>query len=668
MIDSVNHRLTHTVIGAAQHTFRRVATPSCLVLMVSLLAVTVVPSWLAAQVRPDSVRKDTVRVSVPIPPPPTDTLPKRNVASDSAVFAREVARADSIKRLIAADTLKAPIARFELPGDFEQTPRLRFSRDEILSSGAVNLVDLLDRIPGVTTYRSGWIAGVHAASFAGDTKRVRLFVDGVELDAIEPRNDGTLDLTDVQLWTLDEIVVERAAGEVRVWMRTWTVERTTPYTRADIFTGDLNTNAFRGLFARRWRNGALLQLGGSQVATQSGRVNAFTGAESAGGRGDGTVQAFMARIGWAKRGVSVDLFANATARERDPHTAREGFSDLLAYKGSRRDGYIRVGYGDTLRGFWSQAIVGVVRTRLEGVADATPDTTDTGEVVPSDTIRGRTQQLFAAGYRSRLWSLSLTDRARPIDGTTYHAPAVRARFGGSRLSAGAFAEQNAVDSTRRVDLFARAQPLSWLVLTGAHSTRSPDNETGRVSGSTWRAEAALRLKRLWIGGGLISDAASSFQSPVILGAPDAFLSANAAQGVLVSATGRLYKDLRLDVQAIRWDASQFGRPQTHVRTELALISDWRRKFPRGEFSINARIWHEMRGGVPFLVGTGSGENAEAGITEKAQVMTGLLELRIQRATLFYQYRNLTGGAYEQIRGITMPPAVQMYGVRWEFWN
>ena len=56
------------------------------------------------------------------------------------------------------------------------------------------------------------------------------------------------------------------------------------------------------------------------------------------------------------------------------------------------------------------------------------------------------------------------------------------------------------------------------------------------------------------------------------------------------------------------------------------------------------------------------------ITERANVVTGLLELRIQRATLFYQYRNLTGGAYEQIRGITMPPAVQTYGVRWEFWN
>ena len=635
----------------------------------SVLAVIVVPTLASGQVRPDSLRQDTVRVSVPVPPPSgVDTVPTRTLASDSAVFAREVARTDSIKRAIAGDTIKAPMARFERPADFESSPRLRFSREEILSSGAVNLTDLLDRIPGVTSYRSGWIAGVHAAAFAGDTRRIRLFVDGVEMDAIEPRNGGTLDLTDVQLWTLDELVVERAAGEVRVWMRTWTVERTTPYTRADIFTGDLNTNAFRGLFARRWRNGMLLQLGGQQVATQSGRVNAFTGAESSAGRGDGTVQGFMARIGWSKRRVSVDLFANATGRERDPHTAREGFTDLLAYKGSRRDAYLRLGYGDTLRGFWSQAIVGVVRTRLEGIGEAIAATDSTPAVV-TDTIRGRTQQLLAAGYRTSQWSVSLTDRVRPINGSSFHAPAIRGRLGGSRYAVGAFAEENGADSTRRLDLSARAQPFSWLVLTGAQSTRTPDSATGRLSGNTVRAEAALKVGRLWLGGGVIRDNANRFESPVILGTPAAVLSSVDAQGVLVSAAGRLYKDVRLDVQAIRWDGSQYNRPQLHVRTEIALISDWRRKFPRGEFSINARIWHERRDGVPFFYGTGAGSSTpDVRITEPANVVTGLLELRIQRATLFYQYRNLTGGAYEQIRGITMPPAVQMYGVRWEFWN
>jgi hypothetical protein len=436
----------------------------------------------------------------------------------------------------------------------------------------------------------------------------------------------------------------------------------------DVFTGDLNTNAFRGLFARRWRNGMLLQLGGQQVATQSGRVNAFTGAESSGGRGDGTVQGLMARVGWSSRRLSVDLYVNATGRERDPHTARKGFTDLPAYKGARRDTYFRIGYGDTLRGFWSQAIVGAVRTRLEGVGDKVA-ATDTSIAIETDTIRGRTQQLLAVGYRASRWSVSMTDRVRPINGTAFHAPAVRGRLGGSRYALGAFVEANGVDSTRRFDLYARAQPFSWLVLTGAQSARTPDSATGRLNGNTLRTEAALKVGRLWLGGGVIRDNASQFESPVILGTGAATLSSTAAQGVLVSAAGRLYKDVRLDVQAIRWDASQYNRPQLHVRTEIALVSDWRRRFPRGEFSINARLWHELRGGAPFFYGTATGSGTpDVRITERANVVTGLLELRLQSATLFYQYRNLTGGAYEQIRGITMPPAVQMYGVRWEFWN
>jgi hypothetical protein len=145
-----------------------------------------------------------------------------------------------------------------------------FRRDSILATGAMNLADLLDRVPGVTTYRSGWLAGIHAASYNGDGTRIRMFLDGVELDAIEPRNGGMLDLTDVQLWNLDEVLIERAPGEVRVWMRSMTVTSTTPATRVDIFTGDLNTNAFRGFLSRRWRNGMAFSSAGSRSRRSPG--------------------------------------------------------------------------------------------------------------------------------------------------------------------------------------------------------------------------------------------------------------------------------------------------------------------------------------------------------------------------------------------------------------
>jgi hypothetical protein len=98
----------------------------------------------------------------------------------------------------------------------------------------LTVVDILDRIPGLTTYRSGWIATPQTAAFNGDFQRVRIFYDGIEMDSLDPDNGGILDLSTVQLWTLEHLSVERSAGEARVFMRSWRVENTTPYTRVDV--------------------------------------------------------------------------------------------------------------------------------------------------------------------------------------------------------------------------------------------------------------------------------------------------------------------------------------------------------------------------------------------------------------------------------------------------
>jgi hypothetical protein len=608
-----------------------------------------------AQVRPDSARADSVRVSQP-----------DSIVQDSLMQARILARSDSIRRALAGDTIKSPMARFEMPRQTEITDRLLFRRDSILATGAMNLADLLDRVPGVTSYRSGWLAGIHAASYNGDGTRIRVFLDGVELDAIEPRGGGMLDLTDVQLWNLDELLIERAPGEVRVWMRSMTVTSTTPATRVDIFTGDLNTNAFRGFLSRRWRNGMGFQFGGQQIATQSGRVNAFTGAEGTQRlRSDGEAQSFYARLGWARGKLSVDGFATSSGRERDAHTPRTDFQELPSYKGMRREGYLRVGYGDTTMGFWSQALVSAVRSRLEGTDSLSVTGTDTVRI-EGDTVRGQTQHVLAVGYRAPWWSVSLTNRLRPRDGALQQAPVARAHVNWWKVDAGAWLERNGRDSTHRTDLFARIRPLPWLAMVAGRSSRTPDALTGRTAGSTLRAEAAVRYRSLWLGGGVLRDDANLYSALPLLGPPASVIGANAATGVTATVHGRLYKDLHLDVMAVNWDAAQFNRPQSQLRTELALISEWRRKFPKGQFGFNARVILDSRSGVPFFYG--ADEDAQKWVTEPAVVMTGLLEIRIQRGTLFYQYRNLTGGQYEQIRGVTMPPAVQMYGVRWEFSN
>ncbi len=630
-----------------------------------------------AQVRPDSARKDSVGVAVPVPVRDTvrrSPVPTRaetvgaaaRAVADSAARVRARARTDSIAKFVAGDTIKAAVRNFEIPRNTEIVDRLRWRGDSILGSGALNLADLLDRVPGITSYRSSWLAGIHAATLNGDPSRLRIFLDGVELDAIEPRNGGMLDLTDVPLWNLDEVVIERAPGDVRVWLRSKTVRSTTPATRIDIFTGDLNTNAFRGFLSRRWRNGAMFQFGGQQIATQSGRVSAFGGTEgSTLLRSDGQIQSFYLRTGWARGKLSVDAFAVGVSRERDAHTPRTGFLALPAYEGLRREGYVRVGYGDTSRGFWSQALVNALRTRVQADDSTIISERDT-LVIEGDTVRGQTQHVLALGYRASWWTVSLTNRMRPRAGRLEQAPVLRGQLQWWRLDAGAWVERNGRDSTDRTELFARIRPLPWIAVLAGRSTRSPDATTGRPGTGSVRAEAAVHVKRLWVGGGVLRDDATEYSSLPLIGATANVLPTPSATGLTVNANGRLYKDLFVDVQAIRWDGAQFNRPNTQIRTELALVSEWRRKFPKGQFGFNTRLIVDRRSGVPFYYGPDA--DPVKWTTEPATVVTALLEIRLQRGTLFYQFRNLTGGQYEQIRGITMPPAVQLYGVRWEFSN
>lgn len=612
-----------------------------------------------AQVRPDSAAKPPAARDSSV----RDSAAIARAAADSVRNALAQARVDSVYRAKLVDTIKAPLAHFEKPDQPELHDRLTFNRQEIMSSGAVTLADVLDRVPGVTTYRSRWLAGLHTAAYNGDFQRVRVFFDGVERDAIEARNGGVLDLTDIPIFTLDEIRIERTAGEVRVWLRGWTVRRTTPFTRVDIVTGDLNTNGFRGLFGKRFSNGLSFQFVGQQMASQSGRVSAFTASEAATGSGDGDVKYVDLRLGWARGRITADVHGIASSRTRDPQTARKDFTNLPAFKGARREGYARLAYGDSLQGLWSHVMVGALRTRLSGIASTAADRDTT---LSADTSRTRMQQIVAVGYRTPRWHVSLLDRMRPVSGTVFHAPAIRAGIGTERFGALAYVERRALDSLHQREVSLWARPTSWLRVVVSQSNREPQNDTLKPAFGTTRAEAAVRFKRLWFGGGVIREGATTYASPVLFTAPAATLPSTEAIGLMGSVRGALYKDISYDMQIIKWDAAQYSRPTFSLRNEVALQTNWLSRFPKGEFTINLRLIHDVREPVPFFWSGTPGQTQR--VADDAQVVTALLEIRIQSATLFYQYRNLTGRAYEQLPGLTMPPAVQIYGVRWDFWN
>lgn len=641
----------------------------CLVLGIVLGAGLLAPRAVSAQV--DTARTDTA--------PPTAEV---SAALRDSLLADSL-RAEAIKRVVArlADTIKAPLPTYPTGPDLEALRPLRWTREELLATGAMNLSDLLEEVPGVATFRTSWFPGVHAAAFQGDFKRLRVFLDGLEIDALDPRNNGVLDLTDISIIALDNVVVERSAGEVRVWLESWSVTSVTPYSRTDVFTGDLNTNGFRGLFGRRFMNGAVFQLTMQQGETSRQAFNPGFGLSSQGGQtGDGDLRHITARVGWAGRGLSVDGYLATMSRSRDLTAAEDENFAIDAYDGGRRDAYVRVGYGDPARGWSAQAIVGAQRggPDLDSslLVEAVPeDSTEEVEPLP-DSLRSSTQRVLRLGYAWERATVGAFARWRTAGGANDFSPGVSLSADRGWARATVRAERVGRDSSSRADAGIRLQLRSWLRASASHSMLLADSASGRSDEQTSRVELALGRGNRWLSGGILrqsfGDSTRRYVVPRMLTRFDTVAVPNllgySATGLTFGASAPLYKDLRLELHGTRWsNVAREYLPRTHIRAAFILQSEWRSQFPQGHFSINARLTHEYRGAVPF---PNPADETVAFFRQNTAYNLGvaMLEIRILKATLFYQFRNLYGTAYAQVPGVPMPPPFQTYGVRWEWFN
>src|SRR5206468_11973576 len=183
------------------------------------------------------------------------------------------------------------------PALYEIGPQYEWNRTQLFAAGALTVIDLLDRIPGVTTFRSGWLSTPQTVTYGGDFRRVRIFYDGIELDDLDSRTGGALDLSTVQLWSLEHLSIERSASELRIYMRTWRVENTDPYTRVDVATGNADTNLYRGFYGKRLDSGGVVQFAGQQFGVTSPRF-----------AGSGDALSLLSRVGVAKKNWSVEGF------------------------------------------------------------------------------------------------------------------------------------------------------------------------------------------------------------------------------------------------------------------------------------------------------------------------------------------------------------------------
>lgn len=567
-----------------------------------------------------------------------------SVTADSA--ARDTVPRDSVVR----DTVKAPLAVAMRPALPEiRGRRTTWDRAAIFASGALTLPELLAQVPGGTVFNAGFIAAPTVTSWYGEPGRVRVFLDGVELDALDRREGGVPDLAVVQLWSLEEVAVERAAGELRVFLRSWRVRLTTAQTRTDIVTGSEQANLYRGFFGKRMDSGAALQLAAQQFSTTSVRT-----------AGDGDALGAFGRVGVARGRLTIDAVATRFGRNRAP-TFRNVLTGTLdrtaigAFEGNDAVGYVRAAWGDAdSTGFWAQALWSGQRHHETG--DST---------VGADSAYSVTQYVATAGVTRWGARLAATARYRVHGGTDPRfAPSVRASWERRWFAVSAHAEEAGPDSTRRLDALAALTPFPWLHVGLAHSIHTPEDEA--VAGparTTSRAEAALRLKGRWISAGLVQRSASRVRGMPVFDTLFVPVDVAASSGLEGSVGGPIWGPFSFEWRGLRWAEEAAYRPLVESHAEVRVASSFARQIKRGTFHLTAGLTHDYRGAVTMPGAAGAVQRAEG-----ASYMGGYVEMRIGSAHIFWYNRNAAGKIYETVPGYLMPRLVQLYGVRWEFWD
>ena len=190
-----------------------------------------------AQVLPDTVRADSLR------PDTTDY---------TALFLKSQQES---RRLV-------PIApRIGAGALLPANSRIVFDRDSILWFGAETVGDLLTRIPGVYLLRGGWLGRPELPNFqAHGAGSVEYVVDGIPYLPIGA-DSLAVDPSQFPLGLMDRMEIERLPGQLRVLLFTRRNDRSAPYSRIGIASGDLRIERYQGQLEKRTARGLGFGLG-----------------------------------------------------------------------------------------------------------------------------------------------------------------------------------------------------------------------------------------------------------------------------------------------------------------------------------------------------------------------------------------------------------------------
>ena len=133
--------------------------------------------------------------------------------------------------------------------------RVVFNRDSILWQNAETVSDLLTKVPGVFLLRGGWAGRPELPAYqAHGARSVEYVLDGVPYLPVG-QDSLMVDPSILPLSFLERIEIEKLPGQLRVLLYTHRHDRSVPYSRIGISSGDLQIARYQGQLEKSSRTG-----------------------------------------------------------------------------------------------------------------------------------------------------------------------------------------------------------------------------------------------------------------------------------------------------------------------------------------------------------------------------------------------------------------------------
>lgn len=600
-----------------------------------------------------------------------DTVPPR---PDSILQQPDsLARTDTLAA--AQDTVPEPVLPPPVMPVLTQPVPIGFAtgvwewdRAALLAEPYITVNDLLDRIPGITTIRSGFYLQPEAASLWGATAGgIEVVLDGYTL---QPLDHPTYDLSRIELLQLESVRVERRARGIRLVLRSiepYTVE---PYTRVEAGIGQPALNLFRGLFMSP-------RLAFGPFAAGVERI------EVQGIEGDEPADAFTgwAKWGWVRERYGIQLEYRQQALDRDLDSDDEPGDSLVVAGGfARRD--------VMLRGRWQptdalvlEAFGGQSRSERT-LPDTFPDNVNTPDSLraPPPVERDNLQLGARASFDQGPFAVAGTLRSNGSDRLPSTEIDLNGWFAAGRWGGfGASVERaswHEADATSSFMVHGVATPFSTIRLfaqygSGTAGAPAPLDTVPpvRTEHTLMRAGGDATWRGITVGGALLSverDSVRPFYLPVdsaALPIASGELRGWELYGHLPIVGGWLSADGTMT----RWIEGNLGVYNPAVAWRAGLTARIN-PLASGNLEILARIEGNHRDIISVPTVFGENEPLELRTVPARTLIDGWLVIRILQLQAFMRYEDFAAERAQDFPGRERPGPRLFYGVKWSFLN